>query len=354
MNAISTSMDAVRPSPVLEVSDLRVSYGSTQRPVHVVNDVSFVVGRGEALGIVGESGCGKSQTMLAVLGLLPSSGRISAGKVKFEGQDLASLSARQFRSIRGKGMALISQDALSALNPAMTVGTQMAEPMIHYDGMSRQAARTRCIELLDLVGIPGAAARLGAYPHELSGGMRQRVLIATAISGNPKVLIADEPTTALDVTIQAQILRLIDRLRRELGMALVIITHDLGVVAGVADQVAVMYAGRVVEAGSTDGIFSEPRHPYTRALLEAIPKLDEPADKRLTPIAGLPPDPRRPPSGCAFHPRCRLVQPACREQLPALEAKDAGPGHLIRCSVDPWARTHVAPVRGIATSGVVS
>ncbi|AMS44775.1 MULTISPECIES: ABC transporter ATP-binding protein [Aminobacter] len=354
MNAISTPMDALRPAPVLEVSDLRVSYGSASRPIHVVNDVSFAVGRGEALGIVGESGCGKSQTMLAVLGLLPSSGRISAGKVTFEGQDLARLSARQLRGLRGKGMALISQDALSALNPSMTIGTQMAEPMIHYDGMSRAAARERCIELLDLVGIPGAAARLGAYPHELSGGMRQRVLIATAISGNPKVLIADEPTTALDVTIQAQILRLIDRLRRDLGMALVIITHDLGVVAGVADQVAVMYAGRVVEAGSTDAIFSEPRHPYTRALLEAIPKLDEPADKRLTPIAGLPPDPRRAPAGCAFHPRCRLVQPLCREQLPALEAKDAGAGHLIRCSVDPWARTATPEARGVSASGALS
>lgn len=347
-------MDALRPAPVLEVSDLRVSYGSASRPIHVVNDVSFAVGRGEALGIVGESGCGKSQTMLAVLGLLPSSGRISAGKVTFEGQDLASLSTRQFRGLRGKGLALISQDALSALNPSMTIGTQMAEPMVHYDGMSRKAARDRCVELLDLVGIPGAAARLGAYPHELSGGMRQRVLIATAISGNPKVLIADEPTTALDVTIQAQILRLIDRLRRDLGMALVIITHDLGVVAGVADQVAVMYAGRVVEAGSTDAIFSEPRHPYTRALLEAIPKLDEPADKRLTPIAGLPPDPRRAPAGCAFHPRCRLVQPLCREQLPALEAKDAGAGHLIRCSVDPWARTATPETRGFSASGALS
>ncbi len=335
MNAMSTAMQA---APVLEVSGLRVSYGNKLRPIHVVNDVSFLVGRGEALGIVGESGCGKSQTMLAALGLLPAGGRISAGQVKFEGQDLAKLSARQLRSLRGKGMALISQDALSALNPSMTIGKQMAEPMIHYDGMGRQAARERCIELLDLVGIPGAAARLNAYPHELSGGMRQRVLIATAISGNPKVLIADEPTTALDVTIQAQILRLIDRLRRDLGMALVIITHDLGVVAGVTDKVAVMYAGRVVEAGSTDAVFDEPRHPYTRALLEAIPKLDEPADKRLAPIPGLPPDPRRAPTGCAFHPRCGQVQPTCREHMPALEAKDAGVGHLIRCAVDPWSR----------------
>lgn len=354
MNAIATSMDAGRPLPVLEVRDLRVSYGTTSRPVHVVNDVSFVVGRGEALGIVGESGCGKSQTMLAVLGLLPPSGRVSAGAVAFEGRDLGALSARQMRGLRGKGMALISQDALSALNPTMTIGKQMAEPMVHYDGMSRRAARDRCIELLDLVGIPGAAARLASYPHELSGGMRQRVLIAMAISGNPKLLIADEPTTALDVTIQAQILRLIDRLRRELGMALVIITHDLGVVAGVADKVAVMYAGRVVEAGSTDAIFSEPRHPYTRALLEAIPRFDQPADQRLTPIAGLPPDPRRAPAGCAFHPRCGLAEPGCRELVPALEAKDAGPDHLIRCSVDPWAGSNRANRQAGAKSEVAS
>ncbi|EIM73484.1 peptide ABC transporter ATPase [Nitratireductor aquibiodomus RA22] len=353
MNANSTPMDAHRLTPVLEVRDLRVTYGSANRPVHVVNDVSFSVGRGEAVGIVGESGCGKSQTMLAVLGLLPSSGRISAGTVHFEDQNLASLTTRQMRNLRGKGLALISQDALSALNPTMTIGKQMAEPMVHSDGMSGRAAQNRCIELLDLVGIPGAASRLGAYPHELSGGMRQRVLIAMAVSGNPKVLIADEPTTALDVTIQAQILRLIDRLRRELGMALVIITHDLGVVAGVTDQVAVMYAGRVVEAGSTETIFGEPRHPYTRALLEAIPKLDEPADKRLMPIAGLPPDPRHVLTGCAFHPRCGLVQAACREKIPELEAKDAGADHLIRCSVDPWGQSSVALNWSRSNSGMV-
>ncbi|MDN2565075.1 ABC transporter ATP-binding protein [Aquibium sp. A9E412] len=347
MNAIPTRRS--EPSrPVLEVENLRVSYGSAQRPIHVVNDVSFSVRPGEALGIVGESGCGKSQTMLAVLRLLSGSGRITAGRARFEGQDLAALSARQMRRIRGHGLALISQDALSALNPSMRIGAQMAEPLVRYDGMSRGDARKRCIELLEMVGIPGAATRLAAYPHELSGGMRQRVLIAMAISGNPKLLIADEPTTALDVTIQAQILRLIDRLRRELGMALVLITHDLGVVAGVSDTIAVMYAGRVVETAETDRLFETPRHPYTRALLDSIPKLDAPADRRLQPIAGLPPDPLRPLSGCPFHPRCSHAEPRCTDGLPALEAKEPGSGHLIRCVIDPWR----AAAAGGRTSGL--
>jgi ABC-type dipeptide/oligopeptide/nickel transport system ATPase component len=230
------------PAPILEVSHLGVAYGRDARTVQVVHDVSLTVSPGEALGIVGESGCGKSQTMLAVLRLLPRGGRVSGGAVRFDGHDVLALSPRDVRGIRGHGLALISQDALTALNPAMTIGAQMAEPLIQYDGLSGADARKRCAELLDLVGIPGATSRLGSYPHELSGGMRQRALIAMAISANPKVLIADEPTTALDVTTQAQILQLIDRLRRNLGMALILITHDLGVVAGVTDRVAVTRA----------------------------------------------------------------------------------------------------------------
>lgn len=321
---------------VLEVQNLGVTYGRGEAAVNVVNDVSFGVARGEALGIVGESGCGKSQSMLAVLGLLSQGGRVSAGKVLFEGRDLAVLSQRDMREVRGQGIALISQDALSALNPAMTIGRQMAEPLIRYRGMSQAAARQRCIELLDFVGIPGAASRLASYPHQLSGGMRQRVLIAMAISCDPKVLIADEPTTALDVTIQAQILKLLDRLRTELGMALIIITHDLGVVAGVADNVAIMYAGRVIETASVDIAFGQGRHPYTRALLDAIPGLDGPVQERLRPIPGLPPDPRTPVGGCPFHPRCGFALPACADTLPVLEQKSAGPEHLIRCLVDPF------------------
>jgi ABC-type dipeptide/oligopeptide/nickel transport system ATPase component len=258
-------------SDLLDVRHLSVAFGD----VEVVHDVSFSLRAGEALGIVGESGSGKTQTMLAVLRLLARGGRVSAGSVQLEGRELLTLSAAEMRQVRGRGIALVSQDALSALNPAMTVGTQMAEPLIFNEGMSEEAALARCTELLEQVGIPGARARLDAYPHQLSGGMRQRVLIALAISCRPRLLIADEPTTALDVTIQAQILQLIDRLRRELDMALVLISHDLGVVAGVADRVAIMYAGRIVETAPAGELFARPVHPYARrpAGRQAAPRL---------------------------------------------------------------------------------
>jgi oligopeptide/dipeptide ABC transporter ATP-binding protein len=333
--------------PVLEINNLGVAYGRDPASIQVVYDVSLSVKRGEALGIVGESGCGKSQTMLAALGLLPRGGRITSGQVLLEGRNLVGLSPREMRAVRGNGIALISQDALTSLNPAMTIGTQMAEPMIHYGGMSRSTARKRCIELLDLVGIPGAATRLSSYPHELSGGMRQRALIAMAISDNPKVLIADEPTTALDVTTQSQILRLIDSLRKELGMALILITHDLGVVAGVADRVAVLYAGRVVETASTDTLFATPRHPYTKALLDSISRLEDDVSKRLNPIPGLPPDPRNPVQGCAFNPRCDYVRDLCRSALPDLEDSVHGGRHPVRCHVDPF----VGPALEVARGG---
>jgi oligopeptide/dipeptide ABC transporter, ATP-binding protein, C-terminal domain len=331
--------------PVLELRGLGVGYGRGENVLQVVHDVSLSVARGEALGIVGESGCGKSQTMLAALRLLPRGGRVTSGQVFLEGRNLLELSEREMRKVRGGGIALISQDALTALNPAMTIGAQMAEPMVHYQGMTRAAATKRCTELLDLVGIPGAAARLRSYPHELSGGMRQRALIAMAISANPKVLIADEPTTALDVTTQSQILRLIDRLRKDLGMALILITHDLGVVAGVTDRVSVLYAGRVVETAETQTLFESPRHPYTKALLDSIARLGDESSERLRPIPGLPPDPNNPVPGCPFNPRCSHVVPLCRSVLPELEDRVKGGSHPVRCHVDPY----VEPARRLAS-----
>jgi len=310
---------------LLEVRDLSVAYGS----VPVVHKVSFTLAPGESLGIVGESGSGKTQTMLAALRLLGRGGRVTSGRVLFEGRDLLALSAEEMRQVRGRGLAFVSQDALSALNPAMTIGDQMAEPLIFNEDMAEDAALARCAELLDHVGIPGAKARLNAYPHQLSGGMRQRVLIAMAIAARPKVLIADEPTTALDVTIQDQILRLLDRLRRELDMALVLISHDLGVVAGVADRVSIMYAGRIVESASAIEVFGRPAHPYARALMAAKPRLDKPTASALQPIAGLPPDPTHPLSGCAFHPRCGHAIERCSAETPPLEAVAAD--HLAAC-----------------------
>ncbi|MEV7284378.1 ABC transporter ATP-binding protein [Streptomyces sp. NPDC093252] len=326
---------------VLEVEHLRVAYpdrgpargapAQTVQTVQTVRDVSFRVAEGEALGVVGESGCGKSQTMLAVLGLLGHEGAEISGRITFDGRDLTGLGARALRRIRGSGIALISQDALSALNPAMTIGAQMAEPLVRYDGHRRRAARARCEELLDLVGIPAPRDRLRAYPHELSGGMRQRVLIAMAVSREPRLLIADEPTTALDVTIQSQVLALIDRLRRELRTALVLITHDLGVVAGVTDRIAVMYGGRIVETAPTTALFDAPGHPYTRALMAAVPRMDRQVD-RLPAIPGFPPHPAAPPPGCAFEPRCATARPACGDAVPELlHLTGARTAHLVRC-----------------------
>ncbi|MFE5852976.1 ABC transporter ATP-binding protein [Streptomyces sp. NPDC056500] len=321
---------------ILEVEHLKVAYrGQDSRhsaPLETVRDVSFSVAAGESLGVVGESGCGKSQTMLAVLRMLGSSGVDISGRVDFDGKDLTSLTPRQMRAVRGSGIGLVSQDALSALNPAMTIGAQMAEPLIHYDGFSRRAAAERCAELLDMVGLPSARERLRNHPHELSGGMRQRVLIAMAISRNPQVLIADEPTTALDVTIQSQVLQLIDRLRKELQMALILITHDLGVVAGITDRIAVMYAGRIVELAPTTALFDTPSHPYTRALMESIPRMDRERVEHLPAIPGFPPDPAAPPPGCAFQPRCSVARSECSESVPELlSPADGVPGHYVRC-----------------------
>ncbi|MGW6458250.1 ABC transporter ATP-binding protein [Streptomyces sp. NPDC055078] len=321
---------------ILDVEHLKVAYGGQDQgreaPLLTVRDVSFRVAAGESLGVVGESGCGKSQTMLAVLRMLAASGVEISGRVNFDGKDLTALTPKQMRTVRGSGIGLVSQDALSALNPAMTIGAQMAEPLVRYDGFSRRDAATRCAELLDLVGLPGARERLRSYPHELSGGMRQRVLIAMAISRDPQVLIADEPTTALDVTIQSQVLQLIDRLRKELRMALILITHDLGVVAGITDRIAVMYAGRIVEMAPTTALFDTPGHPYTRALMESIPRMDRERADRLPAIPGFPPDPAAPPPGCAFQPRCSVSRPECGDAVPELLVlPDSDPGHLVRC-----------------------
>ena len=334
--------------PLLDVRGLSVAYGGPARQTHVVRDVSFSLGAGEALGVVGESGSGKTQTMLAVLRLLPRGGTVTAGSVRLDGCELLTLPAGEMRHVRGRGIAFVSQDALSALNPAMTVGAQISEPLIFNEGMEEAAALARSAELLDHVGIPGAKARLSSYPHQLSGGMRQRVLIAMAISCRPKLLIADEPTTALDVTIQAQILRLIDDLRRELNMALVLISHDLGVVAGVADRVAIMYAGRIVETASAGAVFGHPVHPYTSALLAAKPRLDRPAERALRPIPGLPPDPAQPPPGCAFHPRCVHRIARCAEELPPLSP--AGGDRLAAC----WLAGEFAESKAAAVNGTES
>ncbi|AUH40843.1 ABC transporter ATP-binding protein [Streptomyces sp. CMB-StM0423] len=322
---------------VLDVAHLEVTHPGHGHDswLTTVRDVSFRVAAGESLGVVGESGSGKSQTMLAVLGMLGRGGARVSGRVEFDGTDLTALSQKQLRAVRGSGIGLVSQDALSALNPAMTIGKQMAEPLIRYDGHNRRSAADRCTELLQLVGIPAARERLRAYPHQLSGGMRQRVLIAMAISREPKLLIADEPTTALDVSIQSQVLRLIDRLRRELDMALVLITHDLGVVAGVTDRIAVMYGGMIVETASTAELFDAPGHPYTRALMQSVPRMDRKPGDRLPAIPGLPPHPSAPPPGCAFQPRCALARSECGDGVPVLaQPEPVRAGHLVRCPVN--------------------
>ncbi|MBL8701254.1 MAG: ABC transporter ATP-binding protein [Alphaproteobacteria bacterium] len=330
-------------APLLDVRDLVVSYGAAGRERRVVDQASLAVAPGESVGIVGESGCGKSQTMLAVQRLLPPGGRIAAARMSFAGLDLATLDAESMRRLRGTGIAYVSQDALSALNPVMTVSRQLAEPLIVEHGMGAAAARIRCLELLEQVGIPAAEARLASYPHQLSGGMRQRVLIAMAISCRPRLLIADEPTTALDVTVQAQIIELLDRLRRELEMALILISHDLGLVAGVTDRVAIMYAGKIVETASTAEVFARPAHPYTQALLAAIPRLDTSLGERLSPIPGLPPDAAHRPPGCSFQPRCTRAAARCAVDRPELKPID-GAGHLARCWIpgEPLPGSHVS------------
>ena len=319
---------------LLEVRDLTTRFFVEGRVVHAVEGVSFTLRAGEILGIVGESGCGKSVTALSILRLVDEPGRIVGGRVLFhdEGRvlDLLTLTPRQLQAVRGGKIGMVFQDPMTSLNPALTIGDQIAEPLRVHRRLSRAAALDEAARLLTRVGIPDAARRLADYPHQFSGGMRQRVMIAMAIACRPRLVIADEPTTALDVTIQAQILDLLRELRAELGTAIIMITHHLGVIAQLADRVAVMYAGRVVEVAPVVEIFRHPRHPYTRALLASIPRLGT-WTARLPTIEGAPPDLACPPSGCPFAPRCRFRVPACSDRLPPLVA--VAPEHETACIV---------------------
>jgi oligopeptide transport system ATP-binding protein len=321
-------------APILQVKDLRTQFFTQDGIVHAVNGASFEVSEGETLGIVGESGCGKSVSMLSIMRLIPQPpGKIVGGEVIFEGQDLLQLTEDGIRRIRGNKIAMIFQDPMTSLNPVLTVGQQISEAITLHLGMSRQQARKRSIELLDTVGIPAAGKRIDDYPHQFSGGMRQRVMIAMGLSCNPKLLIADEPTTALDVTIQAQIIDLVRELKAELGMAIIWITHDLGVVAGLADRVIVMYAGYIVEHAPVKALYQDPRMPYTLGLLRSIPRLDEKRKTRLSSIDGLPPDLLHPPDGCPFAPRCSFTMDRCVVEVPPLVLAGSD-NHLARCWVD--------------------
>jgi oligopeptide/dipeptide ABC transporter ATP-binding protein len=311
---------------LLDVRDLRVQFGAGPAAARAVRGVSLQVRRGEAVGLVGESGSGKSVTALALLQLLPSPPAHVTGTALFEGRDVLELSGKALRRTRGGGIAMIFQEPLSSLNPTSTVGHQIGEALAVHLDMRGGAARRRALELLELVGIPDAARRLGQYPHEFSGGMRQRAMIAAALASRPRLLIADEPTTALDVTVQAQILELLAELRRELGMAIVMITHDLGVVARLVDRVNIMYAGRIAEYGDAVDVLTEPRHPYTLGLLESVPRIDHSAEDPLVPIEGLPPDVRADIAGCPFEPRCRYSFDRCREANPPLLPAGSGRG----------------------------
>ena len=310
---------ATNDGPLLRVSDLRVEFASSSGRVHAVNGVSFDVEAHELLGIVGESGCGKSVTSLAILRLLAKpAGRVVGGQVEFDGMDLLGLNDEAMRDLRGRQIAMIFQDPMTSLNPVTTIGEQLVEVVQAHSKLDRKAAEVKALETLDLVGLPNARARLKNYPHQFSGGMRQRVMIAMALIMGPKLLIADEPTTALDVTIQAQILDLIRRVATETGAAVMLITHDLGVVAGMTHRIQVMYAGQIVETAMTDELFAHPRHPYTVGLLRSIPRLDEGGSRELIPIEGLPPDLTRLPVGCPYAPRCAWAIERCLVENPPL------------------------------------
>jgi len=300
-----------------------------------VNGISYTVMPGEAVGLVGESGCGKSISALSLLNLVPRPGRIAAGNVFFEGKDLRTFNEEQLRKIRGNEVAMIFQDPMTSLNPVLTIRTQMTEPLILHKGLDQSAADKRAIELLELVEVPAARTRLREYPHQFSGGMRQRVMIAMALACEPKLLVADEPTTALDVTIQAQILEILTKLRKEVGMALIMITHDLGVVAGLCDRINVMYAGYIVEHATTEELFANPRHPYTLGLLRSIPRMDMERKSKLVPIEGFPPDLITIGNSCPFQARCVYAVEKSGEENPKLE--NVGNDHHVACWVDVYA-----------------
>jgi oligopeptide/dipeptide ABC transporter ATP-binding protein len=324
-----------------------VQFWTARGSIYAVNGISFDIRQGETLGIVGESGCGKSVTSLALLGILPRAGRAVAGTAMFEGRDLLQLSDRELRDIRGKDIAMIFQDPMTSLNPVLTIGKQIREALVTHFDMDADAARKRAIELLDLVGIPGAPSRARDYPHQFSGGMRQRAMIAMALACQPKLLIADEPTTALDVTIQAQILDLLRALVNDTGMALIMITHDLGVVAGMCERVNVMYGGMFMESGSASQVFARPRHPYTLGLLQSVPRLDARGRGQLTPIHGAPRDMLTRPRSCPFQPRCRYAVEESARSVPKLT--EVEPGHFVACfnpvPADEWAVSRQAVVR---------
>jgi len=329
---------------LLEVSDLRIHIGS----LSIVDGVDFALERGSIFGLAGESGSGKTMTALSLLGLLPP-GAHTSGHAHFDGRDLLALNSAQLRQVRGRKVAMVFQDPTSSLHPMLSIEHQLTEHMLVHMRMDRRQARTRAMELLEQVRIPDPASAMRSYPHQFSGGMRQRIQIAMALACEPELLIADEPTTALDVTVQAGILRLIDGLRRARGLAVMLITHDLGVLSAVADTVTVMYAGRIVESGPTRDIMRSARHPYTRGLLDSLPH-PELADQPLVPIAGTPPSPAERPAGCAFHPRCVYAIDGCRRAVPPLVAagvdhrlaSPAGVDHRFACSVDPYAVERVA------------
>jgi oligopeptide transport system ATP-binding protein len=316
--------------PLLEVRGLHTEFRTGAGLVRAVDGVSYTVEHGETVAIVGESGSGKSVGALSIMRLIPNPpGRITAGEILFDGRDLRGLSEAQMREVRGRDIGMVFQEPMTSLNPVLTIGRQITETLEQHQGADRAAAERRALELLEMVGIADPARRLKQYPHQLSGGMRQRVMIAVALACNPKLIIADEPTTALDVTIQAQILELMKTLGGRFNVAQIIITHNLGVVARYASRVNVMYAGRIVEAGSADEIYHAPRHPYTMALLRSVPRLDQPRRARLDPVDGQPPDLTRLDGGCSFRPRCRFAVERCGREQPALE--QAGSGHLAAC-----------------------
>jgi len=318
---------------LLQVKNLKTQFFTQDGVVKAVDGVSFDLGEGDTLGIVGESGCGKSVTVLSVMRLIPQPpGKIVDGEVLFDGEDLLKVSDEQIRRVRGNKIAMVFQDPMTSLNPVLTINQQISEALELHLGMSKEAARKRTIELLDTVGIPEAAKRVDDYPHQFSGGMRQRAMIAMALSCNPQLLIADEPTTALDVTIQAQIIELVKRLQKELGMAVIWITHDLGVVAGLCQRVIVMYAGHIIEQAKIKELYGHPSHPYTLGLLGSIPRLDAARKSKLTPIEGLPPDLIDAPPGCPFVPRCAYTQDICVQERP--ELRTVAPEHQIACWVD--------------------
>ena len=325
-----TAAGAGKGAPLLEVKGLKTQFTTQDGIVKAVDDVSFYVMPGETLGVVGESGCGKSMTGLSIMRLIPSPpGKIAAGEILFEGNDILKMSDDQIRAIRGNDIAMIFQDPMTSLNPVLTINRQISEALQLHKGMNKQQARERTIELLQLVGIPNAEERVDQYPHQFSGGMRQRVMIAMALSCDPKLIIADEPTTALDVTIQAQILELMVELQHKFSTGVILVTHSMGVVAGMSDRIQVMYAGHIIETASTEEIFANPRHPYTVGLMKSIPRLDSNRKERLEPIRGLPPDLIDLPDVCPFLPRCTYAQEKCEQQCPPL--MEVAPNHWAAC-----------------------